>query len=431
MRKDNFTVMRKIILLFILAITSLSVYAQDGSKFGITWSGFVKNDFFFDSRQTVAAREGHFLLWPAPMLLDENGEDINAVSSFNFLAIQSRLKAAISGPDAFGAKTSAVIEADFFAQANDNINLLRMRHAFVKLDWTGLELLAGQYWNPLFVTDCYPGTVSFNTGAPLQSFARNPQIRFSYRSSGLLITAAALSQRDYASRGASGVSSSYLRNSGTPDMHLQAMYSTGNSENNTAFLIGAGLAYKTIVPRLENTVGPPPFSNVYKVDEEVSGLSAIGFAKMETAPLTVKVQARYGENIADVLAISGYAVREVTNNITGEQSYTPLRSMSFWAEAHTRGSKLQAGFFGGYFRNLGTKDAMSGPGNTVYGLGTDIYSLYRLAPRLIINSGSTRLALELEYTSAAFGENYDTDYIPAATRRVSNLRALLAVYYFF
>ncbi len=59
-------------------------------------------------------------------------------------------KSSITGPDAFGAKTSGVIEADFFAQLNPNINLLRLRHAYVKFNWEHLEFLAGQTWNPLF-----------------------------------------------------------------------------------------------------------------------------------------------------------------------------------------------------------------------------------------------------------------------------------------
>lgn len=408
----------------------LTLNAQDGPAFSIRWSGFVKNDFFFDSRQTVAAREGHFLLWPSPVKEDENGEDINAVPNFNFLAVQSRLKAALSGPDAFGASTSGVIEADFFAQANDNINLLRLRHAFIKFDWTNAELLTGQYWNPFFVTGCFPGTVSFNTGTPLQSFARNPQIRVVYKSSGLRLMAAALAQRDFTTRGAYGVSSLYLRNSATPDMHLQASYSSVNT-GSTSYHLGAGLAYKTVVPRLESTVGPPFMSSTYKVDEKVGGLSAIAFARINTLPVTLKLQARYGENIADVLAISGYAVKEVVNTTTGEQSYTPLRSMSFWAEVHTNGARVQAGLFGGYFRNMGTKNPMSDAGNTVYGLGTDIYSLYRLSPRLIFNSGSARLAFELEYTAAAYGEDHDVNYLPGNTNMASNLRALIAVYYFF
>ncbi|MGM0666581.1 MAG: hypothetical protein ACQETA_04610 [Bacteroidota bacterium] len=420
--------MKKTGILFIALLAVLPLSAQEDSKFGITWSGFVKNDFFFDSRQTVAAREGHFLLWPAAENTDLNGDDINAKANFNFLAIQSRLKAAISGPDAFGAKTSGVIETDFFAQTDGNINLLRLRHAFVKLDWTNIELLAGQFWNPLFVTECFPGTVSFNTGAPLQSFSRNPQIRLSFKSSNFQLMAAALSQRDYASRGEDGVSSAYLRNSATPDMHLQAMYSSVDPQSNTGFVAGTGLAYKTIVPRLENAIGP---LSLFKVDEKVGGLSAIGFVKLLTDPLTLKAQLRYGENLADVLAISGFAVKDIVDNITGEQSYTPLRSMTFWGEIHTNGSKIQAGLFGGFSRNMGTKEEMSAPGNDVYGLATNISFLYRISPRIIINSGKTRLALELEYTSASYGSDYDTNYVPANTSTVNNLRALLAVYYFF
>ena len=420
--------MRKLVALFITVLTVASLTAQDQPKFGITWSGYVKNDIFFDTRQTVSAREGHFLLWPSPLDADLNGDDINAKPNFNILAVQSRLKALISGPDAFGAKTSGVVEADFFAQANENINLLRLRHAFIKLDWTKFELLAGQYWNPLFVTDCFPGTVSFNTGTPLQSFSRNPQVRLSYKTPGLRLTAAILSQRDYSSRGEDGVSSSYLRNSALPDMHLHAMYSSVNSESNTGFIMGTGVAYKIIVPRLESSFGPV---TMYKVDEKVGGITAIGFLKLLTIPVTVKAQVRYGENIADVLAVSGFAVKDIVDNITGELSYTPLRSMTFWGEIHTNGSKIQAGIFGGFSNNMGTKEAMSDPDNPVYGLATNIKSLYRLSPRLIINSGRTRLAMELEYTSASYGSDYDVNYVPDNTNTVSNLRVLIAVYYFF
>ena len=421
--------MKRIAIITLLLLSNLAIYAQEKSDFGIKFSGFVKNDFFFDSRQTIAAREGHFLLWPSPEYLDENGEDINAKANFNFLAIQTRLKVAINGPDAFGAKTSGVIEADFFAQGNLNINLLRLRHAFVKLNWTNIEVLAGQYWNPLFVTDCFPGTVSFNTGTPLQSFARNPQLRVTYRTGSLKLTAAALSQRGYVTFGEIGPSSSYLRNSVTPDMHLQLQYGSKNEKTGTGFILGGGLAYKSIVPRLESQVGPPP-NDIYKVSEKVYGLTAIGFSKITTNPLTIKFEARYGENISDLLAISGFAVKEVTNLTTGERSYTPLQSMTFWGEVHTNG-KIQFGIFGGFLKNLGTKDKMSDTGNSVYGLATDISTLFRISPRVIINSGKTRIAFELEYTSAAYGDNFDLNYIPENTTEIANLRALIGVYYFF
>ncbi len=416
--------MKRIIIITLSLVSILAVNAQEESGFGIKFSGFVKNDFFWDSRQTVAAREGHFLLWPAQVREDPNGNDINGKSNFNFLALQSRLSVKLSGPDAFGAKTSGLIEGDFFAQSNLNVNLFRLRHAFVKLNWEHLEIMAGQYWNPLFVTSCFPGTVSFNTGTPLQSFARNPQLRATYKTGGFSIVAAALSQRDYTTIGELGPSSRYLRNSAIPDMHLQVHYGSSNEEGMN-ILAGIGAAYKTIVPRLSST----PIPEVsYSVNEKVGGLTAMGFAKLSTKPITAKLQVRYGENISDVLGISGYGITGVVDVTTGERSYTPLKSMTFWAEVHTNGNP-QVGIFGGLTRNNGSKEQLST--TTVYGLGTSIRSLYRIAPRVIYNVGKVRVAMELEYTNAAYGSNHDSFYIPSETTNADNLRVLAAIYYFF
>jgi hypothetical protein len=408
-------------------LSTFAVKAQEKkeSSFGVKLSGFVKNDFFWDSRQTVAAREGHFLLWPAPVSPDENGKDINKKANFNFLAVQSRFTAKISGPDALGAKTSGLIEGDFFAQANANINLLRLRHAFVKLNWEHTELMAGQFWNPLFVTSCFPGTVSFNTGTPLQSFARNPQIRITYKTGGVSFLAAAVGQRDYSSVGPAGASSSYLRNSAVPEMQLQIHYGTSN-EDGSNILAGAAAAYKTIVPRLSST---PADGITYAVDEKVSGFTAMAFTKLTTSPITAKLQVRYGENIADLLAVSGFAATELVDATTGELAYAPLKSMTFWAEVHSNGNP-QVGIFGGLTSNNGISEPILAT-EPVYGRATTIRRLYRIAPRIIYNAGKVRLAAELEYTSAAYGDNYDEYYIPADVTLANNMRVLMAIYYFF
>lgn len=107
---------------------------EEDKTIKISWSGYVKYDAFFDSRQVLAAREGHLMLWPKAPEYDENGNDINASPNFNFLAIQTRLKTAISGPDALGAKTSAMIEAEFFGHTDADINGYRLRHATINLD---------------------------------------------------------------------------------------------------------------------------------------------------------------------------------------------------------------------------------------------------------------------------------------------------------
>jgi len=430
--------MKRLFLFFIssLFLVNPDAFAQEqNKKFGISFKGFVKNDFFWDTRQVTTAREGHFLLWPAPVIPDANGVDINAQPSFNFLSVQSRLSGVITGPDALGAKTSGRIEGDFFAQQNDNINLFRLRHAIIKLNWEKTELLTGQYWNPLFVTGCFPGTISFNTGTPLQSFARNPQIRITQHLGPVTLIAAALAQRDYTSRGPDPndpsvtiASSEFLRNAHIPDMHLQVHYSASSEQGFVeSLLIGSGVSYKTIVPRLKSDW----LFNTYAVEEKVQGITTILFTKILTAPFTVKLQGRYGENIPDVLALSGFAVKEIVDITTGEQSYTPLRNICAWGEIHSNGEQFQVGLFAGVTKNIGTREPMSSPGNRVYGLGTNIESLIRIAPRILFQSGRTRIGAEIEFTGARYGSDYDVNYIAGNIVEVTNTRLLMSMMYSF
>src|SRR5210317_363244 len=229
--------MKKSLVLFtLLATWTLISVAQDAPSFGIQFSGFVKTDMFWDSRQTVDAREGHFLLYPANERLDENGDDINAKASFTMLSIQTRLRGTITGPDALGAKTMGVIEGAFFGQTNSDINGFRLRHAFVKLSWTKTSLLVGQYWHPNFVTYCFPGTVSFNTGVPFVPFTRNPQIRITQKLGKFNLIATALSQADFLSTGPDGANAKYLRNTAMPAFNLRFEYRNINTTDNKEFL---------------------------------------------------------------------------------------------------------------------------------------------------------------------------------------------------
>jgi len=411
-------IMKKIVLLSLFfTLVVMSVSAQEKQELGISLKGFVKNDVFLDSRQTVSAREGHFLLWPKPESLDARGEDVNEQPQFNMLALQSRLSGVITGPEMLGARTSGMIEGDFFAQANDNINLFRLRHAFVRLTWENTELLAGQYWNPMFVASCYPGTVSFNTGVPMQPFARNPQLRLRYRLGSFDLVAAALAQRDYVSRAEGQASSRFLRNSGLPDIHFQLHF------KGSLFQAGAGLAYKTILPRLKTEQG-------LKTDAAVSGLSGLAYVKLDLEPVTIKMEAVSGQNLTDMLQISGFATQTL-NPLTDERSYKPLRNLSLWTDIHTNGKPLEIGLFAGYTRNLGTADAIIDDADLIFGFGNNITSLYRISPRLLYKAGKMRLGLEGEYTSATFGSSFDDHAVPVDTHTLGNMRVLFSVYYFF
>src|SRR4030043_425254 len=139
---------RYFLLMLLSSACILKVIPQDADpSWGIRFTGFVKNDIFYDTRQSGASnglREGHFYLYPDSNLLDLNGKDINANSSLHFLSIQSRIRGDITGPYAFGAKTSGAIEAEFFGTNEADLNGFRLRHAYIKMDWPKTILLSGQ-----------------------------------------------------------------------------------------------------------------------------------------------------------------------------------------------------------------------------------------------------------------------------------------------
>jgi hypothetical protein len=124
-------------------------------------------------------------------------------------------------------------------------------------------------------------------------------------------------------------------------------------------------------------------------------------------------------------------VKEVLDPLTGEQSYTPLRNICVWGEIHTNGEKFQLGIFSGVTKNIGVKETMSSAGNQVYGLGTNIESLIRFAPRVRIISGRTIIGAEVEVTGSRYGSGYDENYIAATITEVINTRLLVSVMYSF
>jgi hypothetical protein len=404
----------KISMLALLLCYGIMLAQTGKQNIGISFSGFVKTDMMYDTRQTVTLREGHFLLYPQSPKLDTNGKDINAKSNFNILSIQTRLLGKITGPDAFDAKTSGLLEGEFFGTSDADVNAFRLRHAFVKFDWANTSVLVGQTWHPMFVMEMFPGVVSFNTGVPFQPFSRNPQIRLTHSFEEIKLILCAAAQRDFQSNGPGGSSSLYLRNSVIPNIHAQVQFmSNGN-------LAGAGFDYKILTPRLVTT------KNI-KTDASVSGISALGYIKRTIDPVTIKLQGIYGQNISDLMHIGGYAVRS-TDAITGAESYTPLSTVSVWGDVSI-GKITEYALFAGYSKSLGASNTING---AYYGRGTDIDNVFRVSPRVQFNAENVRVSTEIEYTSSGYGtpNNTKKGKIDKVTT-VSNVRLLLALFYYF
>ena len=70
-------------------------------------------------------------------------------------------------------------------------SVVRLRHAYLNLDWGTSALLLGQTWHPLY-GDVAPQILNLNMGAPFQPFSRAPQIRFRYKTGDIQLTGAAI-----------------------------------------------------------------------------------------------------------------------------------------------------------------------------------------------------------------------------------------------
>ncbi len=287
-----------LILIALLAVSASNLNAEENEKIAeIEFYGFINHEVIFDTRQVVSAREGLVLLFPMDEKLDEDGNDINATPNFNFIAFSSRFGARLKGPDAFGAKTSGLIEGDLIGIGPGFNSLARLRHAFINFSWENAELLAGQFWHPLFVGACFPATVSFAGVVPYHVLNRSPQLRFSYNFQHISLSATLLAHNDFASLGPDGTSSDYLRNSKTPEAYIQAII------KNNSFFVGATAGCQSIKPRKETTAG-------YKTNETMESLHANIFSNVKLPFINIKMQANYSENSSHLIMPGGYGEAE-------------------------------------------------------------------------------------------------------------------------
>lgn len=429
MKKMNYSILSAILLgiLFNVNLFAQKDVPASTQEFGIKFSGFVKTDFAFDTRQNSTIREDHFLLYPLNESLDKNGKDINDAPTFNILSIQTRLTGKITAPDFLGAKTSGVIEGAFFGAAEGNINTFRLRHAFLKLEWENTHLLVGQYWHPMFIEDNFPGVVSFNTGVPFQPFSRNPQIRLTQKIGFMDIILAACSQRDFQSTALDpttlkpGGTTEAARDAVIPDLNLTLKFKFDSH------LFGLGGEYKSLKPRNSYKVND---TTIYKSENLVNSYAAMAFAKFIFGDFSMKFEGVYGQNLTNMTMLGGYFVDSL-NPVTFEETYTPSNVMSAWAE-FSYGKDVEVSVFGGYTMNMGSDKEITSSGGTFYGRSSDIESVLRVSPRVIWTVGKVKFAGEVEYTQAAYGKVDKTDKMKVIdTKSVSNIRILLAGYLFF
>lgn len=428
----------KNLLLAILVLVTSGLLAQPENKeekkdWGIKFGGFVKTDFWFDTRKSATARDGLLLIVPLKERLNREGIDLHDKQSFNFSAVTSRLRGGIKGPDAFNAKTSGLIEADFSGVTNDFINHFRLRHAYMKLTWEKSELMLGQYWHPLFTPESYPGVVSLNLGIPYQPFVRNPQVRYDYKINKLKIIAALIAQRDYVSQGYGidqtgnlmvSKSHNYMSESLMPNAYIETRLETENH------LLGIAADFKSINPM-------PLTDSGYVSNERIESLSLMAYYRFKHSKLQIKMKSILGQNLTEMAMFGGFATTSI-DSLTKIRKFEPLNNLTAWANV-LYGGKFKIGLFLGYLKNLGCSSEISNYdvdmtaknySDNIVGFFPDIAYSYRIAPSLHFKSGKVLFMTELEYTVAGYGVP-DIKGIPQDVKEYSNTRLLFTALYLF
>lgn len=149
------------------------------SKFNLSIGGFVKLDYAYNSvdfGNTGALTPGNGAI---PRTTSAAGQAEQSI----FTARQSRIWLKVAGPDMLGAKTSALIEMDFYgdAAAAAESPQIRMRQAWGSMDWKNTGILFGQAYD--IFGPMVASTIDFRSGASFGSpnNPRVPQLRLTQK----------------------------------------------------------------------------------------------------------------------------------------------------------------------------------------------------------------------------------------------------------
>ncbi len=407
---------KKIISFTILLLYVFKIEAADSAA-SYKLYGFVRNEWYYNSRLNVEALDGLLNIFPKPK--DTNiltGEDTNATPNSQMLAISSRLGIDFTGTPILGAKSSAKIECDF-AGISTSYYLIRIRQAYLKLNWEKSELLVGQTWHPMY-NNCQPITPALSVGTPFQPFNRSPQIRFKQNlNKEISFLTSASYQMQYLSQGPLGASASYMKNGLLPSLHIALDYQSSD------FGAGIGVDGKSLLIN----------------HERLNSAAAVVYARYSKNKFQVRAKSVYGQNLSEYLMIGGYGVKGTRKigELNYVNTYTNFNTLTSWLSL-AYGTKIQVGIYGGISKNLGSEEELIATlGNfTAYGYGfyqgsqMQLDQLYRISPHITYNLSNFKLALEYELTNAKYGKLLKNGLVENPYN-VDNHRFMASISYIF
>jgi hypothetical protein len=425
--------MKKIIFLSFAAL-SMSGFSQTAipaapaapaaNDYSISWYGFVRTDYIWDTRKSAQVREDQLNLYPTDVSLDGAGNDVNAVGQSNFLSVVSRLGVKVKGPDVWGAKASGTLEGDFFGnfEGSSTIGMLRLRHAYAQLDWKKTSLTMGQTWYPTFIPEVFPGVANFSTGIMFNPFGWASQVKLKQNlSKDFSLILSAYKEREFTTVQPAGTTqNSASINSALPSLNGQFQYKNKN------IFLGFGFEYKSLQPRTDNGLTG---SARLVTTEKVNSSTVFGYGKYANDKITIKAYGISGANMFNMVMLGGY----VGNTVNGIESYDPTKATAFWLDIASNGKSVAPGIFFGTTKNNGADTA----GNAAYGRGIAVNggrmvdNVWRVSGRVDFKKNKFRITPELELTSADWGAADAFGKVTGPTTAVSNFRTMISCVYTF
>ena len=378
------------------------------------WYGFIRNYFTYDSRESSAGTEDFFYNMPKDESPNAAGEDLNAVSSFRFAALTSRLGVDVAGYEYDGYKIGAKIEADFYSGVSGVTGTaqMRLRQAYVSLAKEGRSWKIGQAWHPMAAD--LPDIFSLESGSPFGPFSRTPQVNFENKlSKTVSLTAAAIWQMQYCSVGPSGASANYMKYGCLPELYLGLNFKGEGS----LFRVGADVV--SIKP-----------SGSAQTKDRLTTVNVFEYGQVKSGDWTFKEKVTYANDGSHMKMVGGYGVSGT--DADGNPEYSASRNISGWATAQykPKGSRWVPSILVGYVKNLGTPEAIVGDFWCNNSAST-VAQMYRIQPEVLYNLGKVAFGLEYMLSSVQYGIAGNHGMAETNLHWVSNNRVQMMVKYTF
>lgn len=397
--------------------------ASPEKEWDISWYGFIRTDYIWDTRKSAQVREYNLNLYPLDEVLDVNGQDLNDAGASNFLSVVSRLGTKVKGPNVWGAKISGTLEGDFFGNTEASIGLLRLRHAYVNMDWSKTSLTMGQTWYPTFIPEVFPGVANFSTGILFNPFGWASQIRlkqnFTKEFSGAIT---AYKEREFTTQTATGgTQNSASINSSVPTIHGQLQFKNKN------WIAGLGAEFKSLQPLTE--------SGGKVSNEKANSTSFVGYLKYNNDKFHIKAYGITGTDMANLVMLGGFVGYTKTGQV---ETYESSKTTAYWIDIASNNKKVAPGLFLGLTTNDGTsRNLVAGETVKYYMRGVAgtrvVEQVMRVSGRVDFIQNKFRVTPEIEYTGATWG---DLNSIGDGTanlnkKEVSNMRFMVSCAYSF